>query len=288
MQDWQIELVRAAIVMVISFIGGYGTYWLKNRGKERDAERRERERQAEYEEFKKKRRLIGSGEVERMERFEKLTGIIIQTKTHNITEEDIDRYRDLMNMGRKRRRQKALPKEDTKIESRELPQPLDRAAVEAFIYNALSANMPDDSRRRTAVKVLSIIDERGPNKLPVGYDEDGNKVEWVPHEEEDAVDEPYWGNELLRSEDEIADAAEEFYEKVWWNRHQVAMERIEAGERKPYSPAIFEKAMAAAKRIEEKYGADNLGWDTFEWGMINGKLSALRWVRGSEWDFLDT
>jgi len=26
----------------------------------------------------------------------------------------------------------------------------------------------------------------------------------------------------------------------------------------------------------------------FDWGMINGKLSALRWVIGDEWDFLDT
>jgi hypothetical protein len=28
--------------------------------------------------------------------------------------------------------------------------------------------------------------------------------------------------------------------------------------------------------------------DDFEQGMWNGKLSTLRWVLGSEWDFLDT
>ena len=52
---------------------------------------------------------------------------------------------------------------------------------------------------------------------------------------------------------------------------------------------IWEGALAAAKETEEDLGREQLGpWDDFEWGMINGKLSALRWVLGDEWDMLDT
>ena len=54
-------------------------------------------------------------------------------------------------------------------------------------------------------------------------------------------------------------------------------------------PEIMKAARKAAKAVEKKYGRKNLGpHNDFEWGMINGKLSTLRWVLGDEWDMLDT
>ena len=45
----------------------------------------------------------------------------------------------------------------------------------------------------------------------------------------------------------------------------------------------------AMKRVEAKRGLEDLGpFTDFEWGMLSGKFSALRWVLGDEWDFLDT
>jgi hypothetical protein len=49
------------------------------------------------------------------------------------------------------------------------------------------------------------------------------------------------------------------------------------------------RSLKAAAKVEEKHGTENLGpWSDFEWGMINGKLSALRWALGEDWDMLDT
>ncbi|HDR9163788.1 TPA: DUF4935 domain-containing protein [Burkholderia vietnamiensis] len=103
---------------------------------------------------------------------------------------------------------------------------------------------------------------------------------------------------------EILEAEHLLFRQVWYNRHRILRHRIESGEhhvvseegrnRNPYRleqtiDAVWEGALAAAKRTEKEVGVENLGpWDDFEWGMINGKLSALRWILGDEWDMLDT
>jgi len=91
-----------------------------------------------------------------------------------------------------------------------------------------------------------------------------------------------------RSKDEILEAEEEFFAKVWYGRHKLLERMVESGRRK-VDPVIWQDALIAAKEIEQKYGKEQLGtWDDFEWGMLSGKLSALRWVSGDEWDMLDT
>jgi hypothetical protein len=111
------------------------------------------------------------------------------------------------------------------------------------------------------------------------------------------IEEPRRLSEILEHIDELID-------KVWYNRHWNRRIAIEEGRTqiveketfpvkdhstRPIQRDIWEGALKAAKKVERKYGIKNLGpWDDFEWGMINGKLSALRWVLGDEWDMLDT
>ena len=91
-----------------------------------------------------------------------------------------------------------------------------------------------------------------------------------------------------RSDKEIKAMTEEFYDKIWLDRHLLLREKVENGISQA-NPEIWERALKAEERIYEKYGEENLGpYDDFDWGMLNGKLSALRWVMGYDWDFLDT
>ena len=103
---------------------------------------------------------------------------------------------------------------------------------------------------------------------------------------------------------EIIAAIDVFFDKVWYDRHQLSVQSVETGktriveketfpikdhERRPIQRDVWVRARKAAVRVERKYGVENLGpYSDFDWGMINGKLSALRWVLGDEWDMLDT
>jgi hypothetical protein len=103
---------------------------------------------------------------------------------------------------------------------------------------------------------------------------------------------------------EILEAEELLFHQVWYNRHwnmriDIEEGRIKVVDKETYPrPAgapetiqreVLKGALKAARDVERRYGKKNLGpWDDFEWGMINGKLSALRWVLGDEWDMLDT
>jgi hypothetical protein len=103
---------------------------------------------------------------------------------------------------------------------------------------------------------------------------------------------------------EILEAEDLLFNQVWYNRHWNMRIGVEEGKIKvvdketyPRRPGaqetiqrnVLKVALEAARKVERRYGKKNLGpWDDFEWGMINGKLSALRWVLGDDWDMLDT
>ncbi|MGY4501983.1 hypothetical protein ACVWYH_005940 [Bradyrhizobium sp. GM24.11] len=124
-----------------------------------------------------------------------------------------------------------------------------------------------------------------------------------PNEFNDIMVEQSWFEPPRRYVD-IVEAIEKMREQVWYNRHQVWNEKLESGhailidddQERGKDPVglrihrrIWEAAEKSARRVEVKYGLTELGpWTDFEWGMINGKLSALRWVLGDDWDMLDT
>ncbi|MFP3569822.1 PIN domain-containing protein [Paraburkholderia sp. SIMBA_030] len=124
-----------------------------------------------------------------------------------------------------------------------------------------------------------------------------SEVEWFAIQEEP------------RGISELMEAHELLFDQVWYNRHKYHAWQIERGKVKVVAEkewnalfnadkknhgkytvdSVWKKGQAAALRIEKKSGKENLGpWSNFDWGMINGKLSAIRWMLGDEWDMLDS
>ena len=104
---------------------------------------------------------------------------------------------------------------------------------------------------------------------------------------------------------EINEAERLLFLQVWFNRNKRALftnefgdivinidgtRPKESGDLLPLPAAHYRvKALALVQDSFKYYGHDKFGpWTDFEWGMINGKLSAIRWMLGDEWDMLDT
>jgi hypothetical protein len=87
----------------------------------------------------------------------------------------------------------------------------------------------------------------------------------------------------MRTAKAVRAAELEFSNRVWYARSAYLRDHRADDD-------ITEDVTAIAKRrfFENLYGADTLGpLSEFQWGMICGKLSALRWVMGSDWDDID-
>jgi len=77
-----------------------------------------------------------------------------------------------------------------------------------------------------------------------------------------------------RSGREILAAEQKLFDLIWYQRSLCDMDPV---------------GKPGRRRVEETYPKEELGpYTDFEWGLLNGKLSALRWVLGDHWDFLDT
>lgn len=89
---------------------------------------------------------------------------------------------------------------------------------------------------------------------------------------------------------EILAAEQELFDRVWYHRSLQHQYRLEDEGDDEEVGRLLGIAGPGRDRVEATYTEQGqLGpYTDFELGMLNGKLSTLRWVLGSEWDFLDT
>lgn len=80
---------------------------------------------------------------------------------------------------------------------------------------------------------------------------------------------------IERSAKEIHEAQEEYFQKLWFFRTRIG------------DPVAIEFQKEILKKYKDLVNHEETAID-YDHGFIAGKLSALRWVLGANWDELDT
>jgi hypothetical protein len=93
--------------------------------------------------------------------------------------------------------------------------------------------------------------------------------------------------ETLRRVSDILAAEAELTDRLWYGRKPGHDQPVP----EDWPPDIVEGMRTAQRRVEEEYGVEELmknDESDFAWGFLSGKVSAIRWVLGYEWDMLDS
>jgi hypothetical protein len=94
--------------------------------------------------------------------------------------------------------------------------------------------------------------------------------------------------ETLRKVADILAAEGELSDRLWYGRKPA---HGDDSRLKDTPPDIVKGMREAQRHMEEKYGVEELMKDVasdWNWGFLSGKVSAIRWVLGYEWDMLDS
>jgi hypothetical protein len=199
--------------------------------------------------------------------------------------------RDLTNQVRQMKKPKAVAGALKKLE-------VEKQLTEVLILRRANKIAPEEVRqlrdellggaKRTRAQTTDpvISGQKGPNGHPIGYTKEGDKVEFVPDDENPGE---VWPLVLRRNDNIILEAYKDFWDVVWWRRGMAGAERDrDAGKPDLAHEEFLHAHVKNVRRIERKYDLKKLH-DPFEWGLLSGRMSALSWVMGSEWhESLDT
>ena len=156
----------------------------------------------------------------------------------------------------------------------------DIAAGFSKIKSMYCINLADCLRRIDPTRVTDLMLELEWDQQPRGLTE---ILKWI-----DRLTTQVWHNRHMNREYLIEKGIIKIVTREEWESER---EKTGRHDQNLIVDEIWKGALKSARAAEKQLGpgADGAGpYDDFEWGMINGKLSALRWVLGEEWDMLDT